>query len=113
MWGCQTRPPAAFVVLAESSWRRYFGGDANVVGRGIALDGEVFTVVGVMPDTFGPEAFWRPFVAGAARAGAVMFVPVTARLRDGVTLEAAATEINALGARLRGGTPARRPRASK
>jgi hypothetical protein len=31
----------------------------------------------------------------------MMFVPVTARLRDGVTLDAATAEINTLGARLR------------
>jgi putative ABC transport system permease protein len=93
---------AAVVVLAESTWRRYFGGDANLVGRGIALGGQAHTVVGVMPDSFGPEAFWMPFVVGASR-GAVMFVPVTARLRDSVTLEAATAEINTLGARLRRG----------
>jgi putative ABC transport system permease protein len=103
----EERPAAApVVVLAASTWRRHFGGDANVVGRGVALDGQVFTVVGVMPDIFGQEAFWVPFVAGASRGGTVMFVPVTARLRDGVTLDAAATEINTLGTRLRGRMPA-------
>jgi predicted permease len=102
----EERPEAApVVVLAESTWRRHFGGDANVVGRGVALDGQPFTVVGVMPDAFGNEAFWMPFVVGASRGGAVMFVPVTARLRDGATLNAATAEINTLGARLRGGTP--------
>jgi len=104
--GDEERPAtASVVVLAESTWRRYFGGDANVVGRGVALDGQAYTVVGVMPDTFGPEAFWMPFVVGASRSGAVMFVPVTARLRDGVTLDAATAEINTLGTRLRGGAP--------
>jgi putative ABC transport system permease protein len=97
---------ASVVVLAASTWRRHFGGDANVVGRGVALDGDVFTVVGVMPDAFGREAFWTPFVVGASRSGALMFVPATARLRDGVTLDSAAAEINALGARLRQTTPA-------
>ncbi|MFP3939662.1 MAG: ABC transporter permease [Thermoanaerobaculia bacterium] len=39
-------------VLSDGFWRRRFGGDPEVVGRSIVLDGQPFTVVGVMPPEF-------------------------------------------------------------
>jgi MacB-like periplasmic core domain len=40
------------VVLAESFWIRRFGGDRAVIGRSIRLNGEEYTVVGVLPSRF-------------------------------------------------------------
>ena len=37
------------VILGHGLWRRRFGGDTNIVGRGIQLTGESYTVVGIMP----------------------------------------------------------------
>ena len=37
------------VVLSDALWKRRFGGDRGIVGRTVTLDGEPFTVVGVMP----------------------------------------------------------------
>ncbi len=40
------------VVIGEGFWRRRFAGDEGIVGRTLRLDGEPFTVVGVMPSDF-------------------------------------------------------------
>ena len=47
------RPGGAhLVILSDRLWRARFAGDVQVVGRTIRLDGEAYTVVGVMPATF-------------------------------------------------------------
>jgi predicted permease len=46
------------VVLGHRLWQRQFGGDAGVVGQQITLDGEGYTVIGVMPPNFQFAPFW-------------------------------------------------------
>ena len=43
-----TLPPV--VVMSEGLWRTRFGGDPSLVGRDIRLNGEPFTVIGIVPD---------------------------------------------------------------
>jgi predicted permease len=99
------QPGAGVVVLAEATWRAYFAADPNVVGRSVSLDGMSHTIVGVMPAAFGVEAYWLPFDATPAQPGTFRLLPVTARLRDGVSLETASAEVNLAGHRLRGLEP--------
>ena len=40
------------VILSHGFWQRRYGGDRAILGRSITLDGESFTIVGVMPDGF-------------------------------------------------------------
>jgi predicted permease len=112
----EERADADVIVLGEATWRQHFGADPNIVGRTIVLEasggpmigsagGRVLTVVGVMPPEFGPEAFWTPGFFPPPAAPGRTLLGATARLRDGVSLEAAAAEINALGLALRGITP--------
>jgi predicted permease len=98
------RPDTDAIVLAESTWRQYFLADPNIVGRRIELDGRALTVVGVMPPAFG-DGFWTPFFIGPPQPGRVMFLAAAARLREGVSLEAASVEANTLGLQLRGIEP--------
>ena len=95
------RPDADVVVLSEAMWREYFKSAPDIVERRIELDGRAYTVVGVMPPAFGEEAFWVPF-APPTTPGQFFFGPAQARLADGVSLEAASAEANALGLQLRG-----------
>ena len=102
------------VVLSDALWKRRFGGDRGVVGRAVTLDGEPFTIVGVMPPSFRFAPFWatnatlwRPLSLAprsSDRAGRSM--RVFARLRDGVSLEQARAEASAVAARLASAFPA-------
>jgi putative ABC transport system permease protein len=110
----EERADADVVVLGERAWREHFGADPDIVGRTIVLEAtggptigaeaRVLTVVGVMPAEFGADSYWTPFFAPRPGPGRTM-LSATARLRDGVSLEAAAAEVNALGLAMRGITP--------
>jgi predicted permease len=101
----EERPDAGVVVLSADVWRQHFAGDPGIVSRTVFLDDQPFTVVGVMPREFGEEDFWIPFVPEDARPGQVSVIPAIARLRDGVSLEAASAEVNRVGLELRGAEP--------
>ena len=103
LYGDEERPDASVVVLSADTWRRYFGSDPNIVNRDVVLSGQSHTVVGVMPPEFGEQAYWTPYAVAPTRQGATELVRVIAFLREGISLEAATTEVNALGAQLRGG----------
>ncbi len=93
-------------VLGHGLWTRRFGGEPDVVGREIALDGRPRTVVGVLPPEFefppGGRDVWTPLVlTGEDRDDRRNHSVVTVgRLRPGVTLEQARARMAALGARL-------------
>ncbi len=96
------------VVLGHAIWKNRFGADPGILGRPILLDGQPYTVVGVMPPSFRfapfwatQAQFWAPLDLSARltnRTGASL--RVFARLKDGVTLDAARRDIAAVTARL-------------
>ena len=92
------------VVLSHGSWQRYFGGDPLVIGKPLTLDSAIYTVVGVMPRGFSyPNAqtdFWKPLAFPLREQ--IFGLPVIARLKDGVSIEAAEAEANAISSELRG-----------
>jgi putative ABC transport system permease protein len=101
------------VVLSYALWQRRFGGQANVIGQPITLNGETFTIIGVMPASFQfhiknrsgtgrPAELWTilpmPIGGGANERG--RFLSVVARLKDGVAVEHAGAELRTIEARL-------------
>ena len=96
---------APVVLLGEGLWKRQYGADPNIVGRTITVDGIAREVVGVMPDAFAfPDdrtALWLPIEIDPARTESATFdLHVVARLRPGVTLDAAAADLDQLLAEL-------------
>ncbi len=92
------------VVLSHAMWTSKFGADASLVGRPLVLDGEPYTVVGVMPEgTFdrGYAQLWRPlaFTAGE-RTRNFHWLSVVGRLKADVSFEQARAELDAIGARI-------------
>ena len=95
------------VVLSERFWMRRLGGDPNVVGRTITLDGSPHVVVGIVPPDFRfPFGEKDAFIATVfpqellAEQGSFIW-SVVAKLRPGVSIEAAQAEMNAVSATLR------------
>ncbi len=94
------------VVLSHGFWLRQFGGSPSVVGTNLTLSDVPYEVVGVMPRAFDlrildrPEGleFWTPFRAGDARyaAGTMSPVAIIGRLKNGLTIEAARSEVTAI-----------------
>jgi predicted permease len=92
------------VMLTWSLFERRFGGDPSIVGRQIHLDGKPYTVVGVLPKWFTyPDAkveVWIPY-ASALPPEILMhhdyhFSRVVARLRPGVSLASALSQVEAV-----------------
>ena len=93
------------VVLAESFWRARFEADPSIVGRGIRLDGEEWTVVGVVPDEaqiIGRSSIWASgSIRGApAEARGQHFMRAIGRVKPGVSIASAAAELQSVAARL-------------
>jgi putative ABC transport system permease protein len=96
------RPGAApVVVLGQRLWERQFGRDEAIVGRRLDVNGVAREIIGVMPANFQlPETrteLWLPLGLDPANTATAAFdYRGVARLRDGVTLGAAATDLQRL-----------------
>ena len=98
------------VVLGDAVWRSRFGADPRVVGRTVRLDGEGYLVVGVMPRGFSFPAdavMWIPLSfqpdLRAMRGG--HYLGVVGRLRAGVAVAAASSEMATVAARIDADNP--------
>jgi putative ABC transport system permease protein len=108
-------------VLSYGLWQRKFGGDRGVVGRPVTLNGEPYTVIGVVPANFQwfirsrsgtgkPPEVWTLLTmpssqedAGGAWHG--RFLSVVGKLKPGVSVEQADAELKTVEARLAADDP--------
>lgn len=95
------------VLLSEGLWRRRFGSDTAVMGKTLQLNGESYTVIGVMPAAFqfpGPlTELWAPvsFAPGDnMNSRNNYFSDVIARLKTGISLSQAQQELSGVAAQL-------------
>jgi predicted permease len=105
------------VVLSYSLWRRRFGSDPGIIGRGILLNGQHCMVVGVAPRGFGgtdngvSAEFWAPLAMAEQLLPDIAqeqprahrndsWLSLGARLRPGVTLAQAASAMNVIKKRI-------------
>jgi len=96
------------VILSNGLWQRRFGGDRTLPGKTIRLNGEPYTVLGIMSADFqfiGAREIWTPLVLDASkqpwRADRTNHtLSVFGRLKPGVTLDQATAEMSAIAARL-------------
>jgi putative ABC transport system permease protein len=92
------------IVLSDGLWRRRYGARPDIVGRTVAFNGRPCTVVGVMPPGFwhlesGTAEYWVPQRwTGAGRSQHQY--SALARLKPGVTLDAAQAQMSAIAKRI-------------
>jgi len=97
------------VVISHGLWQRRFGGLPRVVGSPIRLDGESYTVVGVMPPAFDfPNAetqvwapVWRHLPARDQHSRGSHRYDVVGRLRPGVNMAQAGVELDSIARRIK------------
>ena len=99
------------VLLGYELWQQRFGADRGIIGRAQHLDGRLRTVIGVMPQGFQypPQAvMWAPLgMTSQARARRDLHqFRVMARLKDGITLDRARSDLSAIAVRLEHDYPA-------
>ncbi|MEJ2338122.1 MAG: ABC transporter permease [Gemmatimonadales bacterium] len=91
------------VLLDHGFWAQNLGGEPSALGSSLVLDGQPYTIVGIMPEglNFGEADIFIPLSPEHAEdsRGAHRILPV-ARLREGVSLEEADAEVRAVAARL-------------
>ena len=106
----------AVAVLNHRTWMRAFGGDPNMVGRSITLDGVPRTVIGIMPPRFEWHVgdFWIPSpLTRAMPPGDGSGRWFQARLRPGVSIEEAEEEMNVIARRRAAAFPHEYPEKSR
>jgi predicted permease len=100
------------VILSFALWQSRFGSDRGIVGHPISLDGESYIIAGVMPRSFQfpysltPTDLWTslaPMFEGSAPTALQRgndSLSIIGRLKPGVTVEQAATDLSAIARRI-------------
>jgi putative ABC transport system permease protein len=96
------------VILSDGLWKRRFGGDRNVIGKDIPINGEKYSVIGVMPPRFEfpmePTAqIWTPMQIDSTNSCGRDCITLRsiARLKPGVSLAQAKSDMDLVTQRLR------------
>ena len=105
----ENRQDKTAVVLSYGLWQQRYGGDPNVIGKQILLNGETHPIVGILPSTF--EDDYSSFLNGHSQlwlSGIEPFEPgrqshkyrAIARLKPGVSLSQAQANMNSIAAQI-------------
>jgi len=103
--GVEAEHPA---IISEGYWRRRFGAQADVLGRKITVDGDVHTIIGVLPadfelfDTPSGVDLWNTINLASTNwvQRKVPWLMATAKLKSGVSLSRAQSELSGIAASL-------------
>ncbi|HYK90699.1 MAG TPA: ABC transporter permease, partial [Acidobacteriota bacterium] len=93
------------VVLSHGLWQRRFGSDPRLIGSSVNLDGNLYTVAGILPPDFqliarNIDAYTPLALANVRNTRDDTTVSVFARLKPGVTKEQAQAEMDTVGRRI-------------
>jgi putative ABC transport system permease protein len=96
------------VIITYGFWQSRYAGDPDVINKTISMDGDAWTIVGVLPRAFAPQLLPRPgelvvwmpkiVMEHEKRIRASAWWNVVGRLAPGVTLAQAQTEMDAISA---------------
>jgi predicted permease len=98
-------------VLSQSFWRKAFGGDSHIVGKVISLSGNPYEIVGIMAPGVRAETpeqpdVWLPFLMSPNSSNQVHYFQAVGRLKTGVTLEKANSQLKLMTQEFRREYPA-------
>ncbi len=92
------------VVINHAFWESQFASDPNIVGRPVTLDGEMYTIIGVLKKgitDLTPAKMWRPLVFSEEEKNRdYRWLLVWGKLKPGVTPEEARIQVETIGQRL-------------
>ncbi|MGA3189419.1 MAG: ABC transporter permease [Bryobacteraceae bacterium] len=94
------------VLISHALWHKYFHDDPSIVGRGVILRGEPYTVVGVMPAGFRADTkadLWTPIRPSITGEGSGSNYNILARIKNGASRQQASAQLASLMADLRKG----------
>ena len=106
--------PSRLAVISYSLWQKRYGGDPNLIGRSLTINGESATLIGIMPPNFqlnqSTELWLSPrqivpdyqmnYRGDALALREIHYLRMMARLKPGATIQQAQAELNAVAARL-------------
>ncbi len=105
---------AHVAILSYQIWQRQMGGDRATIGRTVTLDGEPFTVIGVMPPGLeasvdpimpGDTDVWTPLALVSQTAGSGQNIEVLGRLEPGLSLAQAQAQMRSITTEFRKAFP--------
>ena len=88
----------ATVILSHAAWQKYFNGQQDVLGKSVTLNGDLYTIIGVLPRSFqfaptGATEFWTTLHAYASDGCELhrecLVMNVFGRLKNGASIEQA------------------------
>ena len=103
--GEDTPTGAKVLILSYSTWRDRYGSSPGVIGKVVRMNGQPFTIIGVMPEGFAfpnNDKVWVPLQTDplASKRGEGQFVQAFGRLKPNVTIDEASVELGTIGKRL-------------
>jgi putative ABC transport system permease protein len=91
-------------LISYSLWQRRFASDPDIINRSITLNGESYSVIGIVPADFRtlyPAEIWTPLALDVLKPGrGSHYISVIARLKPGTSIEQAQAEMNGITTRL-------------
>ncbi|HSV63134.1 MAG TPA: ABC transporter permease, partial [Chthoniobacterales bacterium] len=112
----EDKPGGANVaVLTHTFWQKQFGGDQNILGQSVTLNGAAFTVVGILPASlkfpfiqthiFIPRVFEQEGLPPDIVERGTGFLTILGRMKPGVTLEQAQQQMQVVDRRYQTANP--------
>ncbi|HXD50022.1 MAG TPA: ABC transporter permease [Gemmatimonadaceae bacterium] len=103
--GEDTPTGAKVAIISYSNWRDRYNRDPGVIGRRVRVNGEPYTLIGVMPDGFAfpnNDKIWVPLQTDplATPRGQGQYLQVVGKLAPGVTLDRATVDLTTIAKRL-------------